>query len=118
FGGGEEEWQRRVRAQKIASVNVGGFREQHQRLGFGVVVRKKSVRLQHQQVMLSLCYMVEFRSENTGRDPLSFWREHRTQPYAIIGSPKNCVRLRSEEHTSELQSHLNLVCRLLLEKKK
>src|SRR5260370_28803336 len=25
--------------------------------------------------------------------------------------------LRSEEHTSELQSHLNLVCRLLLEKK-
>src|SRR5690242_21445483 len=27
-----------------------------------------------------------------------------------------CVR--SEEHTSELQSHVNLVCRLLLEKKK
>src|SRR5260370_22983989 len=25
--------------------------------------------------------------------------------------------LRSEEHTSELQSHLNIVCRLLLEKK-
>src|SRR5260370_10818975 len=29
-----------------------------------------------------------------------------------------CGDLRSEEHTSELQSHLNLVCRLLLEKKK
>src|SRR5260370_42637702 len=28
------------------------------------------------------------------------------------------VQTRSEEHTSELQSHLNLVCRLLLEKKK
>src|SRR5690242_21610500 len=28
------------------------------------------------------------------------------------------VRARSEEHTSELQSHVNLVCRLLLEKKK
>src|SRR5438477_4624213 len=28
------------------------------------------------------------------------------------------VRIRSEEHTSELQSHVNLVCRLLLEKKK
>src|SRR6266480_5823248 len=27
-------------------------------------------------------------------------------------------QLRSEEHTSELQSHVNLVCRLLLEKKK
>src|SRR2546430_4932397 len=28
------------------------------------------------------------------------------------------VRFRSEEHTSELQSQSNLVCRLLLEKKK
>src|SRR5690242_21877638 len=33
----------------------------------------------------------------------------------IAGS---CSRRRSEEHTSELQSHVNLVCRLLLEKKK
>src|SRR5260370_29724670 len=33
----------------------------------------------------------------------------------IAGEPGND---RSEEHTSELQSHLNLVCRLLLEKKK
>src|SRR5260370_11885259 len=30
----------------------------------------------------------------------------------------SCINeVRSEEHTSELQSHLNLVCRLLLEKK-
>src|SRR5438477_9082939 len=28
------------------------------------------------------------------------------------------IDMRSEEHTSELQSHVNLVCRLLLEKKK
>src|SRR5260370_11952608 len=33
-------------------------------------------------------------------------------------SPQNFEETRSEEHTSELQSHLNLVCRLLLEKKK
>src|SRR5260370_11619029 len=32
--------------------------------------------------------------------------------------PRIQLQLRSEEHTSELQSHLNLVCRLLLEKKK
>src|SRR5438034_3254250 len=34
--------------------------------------------------------------------------------------PAGCLRtgLRSEEHTSELQSHSDLVCRLLLEKKK
>src|SRR5438477_8441116 len=31
-------------------------------------------------------------------------------------TPLECYR--SEEHTSELQSHVNLVCRLLLEKKK
>src|SRR5260370_27978346 len=34
------------------------------------------------------------------------------------GTRQQGKRLRSEEHTSELQSHLNLVCRLLLEKKK
>src|SRR5260370_15925154 len=33
-------------------------------------------------------------------------------------SSRSELRWRSEEHTSELQSHLNLVCRLLLEKKK
>src|SRR5690242_20952869 len=32
--------------------------------------------------------------------------------------PADEARSRSEEHTSELQSHVNLVCRLLLEKKK
>src|SRR4051812_49947574 len=32
--------------------------------------------------------------------------------------PSARARRRSEEHTSELQSHVNLVCRLLLEKKK
>src|SRR5438132_13972001 len=30
----------------------------------------------------------------------------------------SCIGPRSEEHTSELQSHSDLVCRLLLEKKK
>src|SRR5690242_21835221 len=35
-----------------------------------------------------------------------------------ISSRRTTVRAKSEEHTSELQSHVNLVCRLLLEKKK
>src|SRR5438477_5597012 len=34
------------------------------------------------------------------------------------GVPPDVKAKRSEEHTSELQSHVNLVCRLLLEKKK
>src|SRR5690242_21084797 len=35
-----------------------------------------------------------------------------------VGSAGGLEGRRSEEHTSELQSHVNLVCRLLLEKKK
>src|SRR2546427_2024746 len=34
------------------------------------------------------------------------------------GNANQYVKVRSEEHTSELQSQSNLVCRLLLEKKK
>src|SRR5260370_31324878 len=37
---------------------------------------------------------------------------------AKIAAFSRSMPSRSEEHTSELQSHLNLVCRLLLEKKK
>src|SRR5690606_42143880 len=46
-------------------------------------------------------------------------------PYLLYGDSRNynygsglSYRFRSEEHTSELQSRENLVCRLLLEKKK
>src|SRR5207237_7479542 len=37
-------------------------------------------------------------------------------PAALPGAAVRGSSVRSEEHTSELQSHLNLVCRLLLEK--
>src|SRR5207237_1622878 len=40
--------------------------------------------------------------------------EEPTESVSVSGAQG---RTRSEEHTSELQSHLNLVCRLLLEKK-
>src|SRR5258708_5675541 len=36
----------------------------------------------------------------------------------MAGVQTCALPIRSEEHTSELQSHLNLVCRLLLEKEK
>src|SRR2546429_5205137 len=40
-------------------------------------------------------------------------------PALHVGAPANGLAVgRSEEHTSELQSRLHLVCRLLLEKKK
>src|SRR2546429_7031698 len=37
---------------------------------------------------------------------------------AVIAIVDKLIKQRSEEHTSELQSRLHLVCRLLLEKKK
>src|SRR5260370_31520025 len=42
---------------------------------------------------------------------------HATRNGAILRAPGGFAVERSEEHTSELQSHLNIVCRLLLEKK-
>src|SRR5688572_32481609 len=43
---------------------------------------------------------------------------HRTSSPRLAAGRGEEVRWRSEEHTSELQSQSNLVCRLLLEKKK
>src|SRR2546422_1393215 len=66
-------------------------------------------------------YTTLFRSLVIVRDPFDIpqpERQHRlgalerTQPMLPLGLG------RSEEHTSELQSRLHLVCRLLLEKKK
>src|SRR5438477_12609804 len=42
----------------------------------------------------------------------------RKNPTRQSPSRRREIRHRSEEHTSELQSHVNIVCRLLLEKKK
>src|SRR4051794_41564086 len=60
-------------------------------------------------------YTTLFRSNFLPGYEASFW--------AGLGAPKKTPaeildRLRSEEHTSELQSPVHLVCRLLLEKKK
>src|SRR2546429_5510180 len=67
-------------------------------------------------------YTTLFRSRKT----LKVW----TEPFSSKNSsfpvwpalkntwPASTSKIRSEEHTSELQSRLHLVCRLLLEKKK
>src|SRR2546430_11164402 len=50
-----------------------------------------------------------------GRTTTCFRSDKRVMSVSVM---PNCVITRSEEHTSELQSQSNLVCRLLLEKKK
>src|SRR2546422_1402753 len=55
------------------------------------------------------------------RNPLAFPQIIKVESYHFAGATITSVQiaiLRSEEHTSELQSRLHLVCRLLLEKKK
>src|SRR5699024_12475305 len=61
-------------------------------------------------------YTTLFRSEKKAREVDGLFREYlHFSVNFYIGSP---VLVRSEEHTSELQSRFDLVCRLLLEKKK
>src|SRR5438477_502654 len=65
-----------------------------------------------------LAQIAKIPSRRAGnRRHLQFLRQHL---HPALGLIVRCGRLvlRSEEHTSELQSHVNLVCRLLLEKKK
>src|SRR2546422_6713357 len=67
-------------------------------------------------------YTTLFRSDGSdGRDRILHQGEARFRPRVgecvPLGWPRG-RRERSEEHTSELQSRLHLVCRLLLEKKK
>src|SRR5260370_23039807 len=59
-------------------------------------------------------YTTLFRSRLRERRLL--WTNQALQ--RMLKRPAGELLDRSEEHTSELQSHLNLVCRLLLEKKK
>src|SRR2546422_7349430 len=58
-------------------------------------------------------YTTLFRSRHFLRVALALRRG-----VAAARMPKQLLPERSEEHTSELQSRLHLVCRLLLEKKK
>src|SRR5438876_4530105 len=44
--------------------------------------------------------------------------EHHVDARVVVLAASACETSRSEEHTSELQSPVHLVCRLLLEKKK
>src|SRR5260221_7993645 len=65
-------------------------------------------------------YTTLFRSVHPSREqqPSRGGRQRHHGADQHHGSEVGAVVARSEEHTSELQSHSDLVCRLLLEKKK
>src|SRR2546430_12594313 len=80
------------------------FRSRHPRIGRHLEEARVAVQALRQQfVSLRLCSV-----------------HHRPQldDFEASAAPSNALLPRSEEHTSELQSQSNLVCRLLLEKKK
>src|SRR5688572_32391686 len=58
------------------------------------------------------------RRREVGRRAVAEERHRDANRAALISLRLVLDRVRSEEHTSELQSQSNLVCRLLLEKKK
>src|SRR5207237_10855891 len=70
-------------------------------------IRKTLSRFRH---WMAVCYRGEF----CRRYICSAWKVSSGDSVPAADQ----MNRRSEEHTSELQSHLNLVCRLLLEKKK
>src|SRR5260370_31912563 len=63
-------------------------------------------------------YTTLFRSPRRHRREGGSWTPVPRERARNGAAPVGALDSRSEEHTSELQSHLNLVCRLLLEKKK
>src|SRR2546426_9277457 len=63
-------------------------------------------------------YTTLFRSKSCPRKSPLFLSSQSKAKEVTSCRHRNTYRCRSEEHTSELQSPCNLVCRLLLEKKK
>src|SRR5260221_8766008 len=63
-------------------------------------------------------YTTLFRSDGLGLIPREKAGAFKCTNQAACNLRGWCITPRSEEHTSELQSHSDLVCRLLLEKKK
>src|SRR2546427_3690824 len=61
-------------------------------------------------------YTTLFRSHFSSRDSGISFAQSKTMP-GSMSFKQSSAGTRSEEHTSELQSQSNLVCRLLLEKK-
>src|SRR2546430_3217543 len=63
-------------------------------------------------------YTTLFRSGDPSLDERVDAHDRRAAPLRLLQCGEHARMVRSEEHTSELQSQSNLVCRLLLEKKK
>src|SRR5690554_6136224 len=93
----------------------------------GVKVLRKSIDARKPKIILNYKVAVYINEPvpKTSEYTFDYKDVSKAKPVHIIGfgpagmyAALRCIELRSEEHTSELQSRPHLVCRLLLEKKK
>src|SRR5438034_2202904 len=118
-----------------ASGRLASSRKQGQRIGLENRLLVRVAERQRQELVDVEPHVFHARARPVGapEDPIRELRETRkvlqqpggrypgdVEPHPPVASQneKRLLHVRSEEHTSELQSHSDLVCRLLLEKKK
>src|SRR2546427_3550444 len=106
---------RRIAASSAAPLHVGhaaSSPRHSQRYGYGAGIRATSTSHSRNGSL----YGSRADAERASR-VLPWYDGARAMMRCLRGFPAS-IQYRSEEHTSELQSQSNLVCRLLLEKKK
>src|SRR5260221_50884 len=97
---------------EFASPTPGVLEPLFEKLGFTLVAKHRS-----KNVLLYRQGGINFIINNEPGQAAYFAAEHGASACGLAFRVKDAHQ-RSEEHTSELQSHSDLVCRLLLEKKK
>src|SRR4030095_3161498 len=118
----------RVRRHENGEHGVVELREQVDQLEIRVAGDRKSTRLNSSHTAIS--YAVFFLNDTATTEisslslhdalpisgtPSREWRARRRRASGAGGSARDSSCRRSEEHTSELQSHSDLVCRLFFE---
>src|SRR5260370_28347635 len=93
-----------------AKESVSAFRDIFGKDRFLLEVQRHGIDKQDRVNEALVGFGKEFGLRLCATNDLHYVHKHDSEAHDVL--------LRSEEHTSELQSHLNIVCRLLLEKKK
>src|SRR5690348_18207439 len=104
---------RRLIAESIRSRGVVSVAATAEELGTTEITVRRDLRSMERDGLLVRTHGGAMLAATTGHEP-----SYSEKARQAAGEKAAIARLRSEEHTSELQSPVHLVCRLLLEKKK
>src|SRR2546430_9951390 len=77
-----------------------------------------SLRTKSREFAMQMLFQWDMSQQDFNKLEVKFWKSAKAADKTRAFANKLFEGARSEEHTSELQSQSNLVCRLLLEKKK